>query len=73
MRLENVPIVAPSIFPHGGEELIESLSLIVQPGEHLLVSGPNGAGKSSIARIVAGLWPVYRGLVSRPRSVGTDG
>ena len=26
-----------------------------------------------MARIVAGLWPVYRGLVSRPRSVGTDG
>jgi ATP-binding cassette subfamily D (ALD) long-chain fatty acid import protein len=26
-----------------------------------------------VARIVAGLWPVYRGLVSRPRSVGTDG
>lgn len=26
-----------------------------------------------MARIVAGLWPVYRGLVSRPRSIGTDG
>lgn len=30
-------------------------------------------GKSAVARIVAGLWPVYRGLVSRPRSIGTDG
>jgi len=38
VRLENVPIVAPSIFPHGGEELIESLSVIVHSGEHLLVS-----------------------------------
>jgi ATP-binding cassette subfamily D (ALD) long-chain fatty acid import protein len=37
------------------------------------ISGPNGVGKSAVARIVAGLWPVYRGLVSRPRSVGTDG
>ncbi|KAE8451364.1 hypothetical protein EG329_003993 [Mollisiaceae sp. DMI_Dod_QoI] len=73
VRLENVPVVAPSIFPHGGEELIESLSMIVHSGEHLLISGPNGVGKSAIARIVAGLWPVYRGLVSRPRSVGTDG
>ena len=26
-----------------------------------------------MARIVAGLWPVYRGLVSRPRCIGTDG
>jgi len=38
VRLENVPIVAPSIFPNGGDELIESLSLIVRSGEHLLVS-----------------------------------
>jgi len=38
VRLEHVPIVAPSIFPHGGEELIDSLSLIVHSGEHLLVS-----------------------------------
>merc|ERR1712000_492404 len=73
VRLENVPVVAPSVFPHGGEELVDSLSIIVHSGEHLLISGPNGVGKSAVARIVAGLWPVYRGLVSRPRSVGTDG
>jgi ATP-binding cassette subfamily D (ALD) long-chain fatty acid import protein len=73
IRLENVPVVAPSIFPMGGDELIESLSFIVHSGEHLLITGPNGAGKSAVARITAGLWPIYRGLVSRPRSVGTDG
>ncbi|KMU77623.1 peroxisomal long-chain fatty acid import protein 2 [Coccidioides immitis RMSCC 3703] len=73
VRLEHVPIVAPGLFPQGGDELIESLSFIVHSGEHLLVSGPNGVGKSAIARIVAGLWPVYRGLVSRPRNFGTDG
>ncbi|TVY46545.1 Peroxisomal long-chain fatty acid import protein [Lachnellula occidentalis] len=73
VRLEHVPIVAPSIFPQGGEELIDSLSLIVHSGEHLLISGPNGVGKSAVARILSGLWPVYRGLVSRPRCTGTDG
>ena len=73
VRLENVPVVAPALYPRGGDELIESLSVIVRPGEHLLISGPNGVGKSAVSRIVAGLWPVYRGLVSRPRSVGTDG
>ena len=37
VRLENVPVVAPSVFPHGGEELTDSLSVIVHSGEHLLV------------------------------------
>ena len=73
VRLENTPVVAPSIYPRGGDELIDGLSFVVHPGEHLLISGPNGVGKSAVARLVAGLWPVYRGLVSRPRSIGTDG
>ncbi|KAI0149837.1 ABC transporter transmembrane region 2-domain-containing protein [Hypoxylon sp. NC0597] len=73
VRFEHVPIVAPGLWPHGGEELIESLSMIIRRGEHLLISGPNGVGKSAIARILAGLWPVYRGLVSRPKSIGQDG
>ncbi len=73
VRLENVPVVAPSVYPRGGDELVDSLSVIVHSGEHLLISGPNGVGKSAVSRIVAGLWPVYRGLVSRPRSIGTDG
>ncbi|KAL4928537.1 ABC transporter transmembrane region 2-domain-containing protein [Aspergillus undulatus] len=73
VRLEQVPVVAPSLYPMGGDELLESLSFVVHSGDHLLISGPNGVGKSAIARIVAGLWPVYRGLVSRPRGFGLDG
>ncbi|KIY02044.1 uncharacterized protein Z520_02182 [Fonsecaea multimorphosa CBS 102226] len=73
VRLEDVPVVAPGLWPYGGDELIESLSFIVHSGEHLLISGSNGVGKSAISRIVGGLWPVYRGLVSRPRNNGMDG
>ncbi|KAK1072944.1 ATP-binding cassette long-chain fatty acid transporter pxa1 [Friedmanniomyces endolithicus] len=73
VRLENVPVVAPSLYPTGGEELIDNLSFVVGPGDHLLITGPNGAGKSAVSRIVAGLWPTYRGLTSRPRNEGQDG
>ena len=73
VRFEHVPVVAPGLWPQGGDELLDSLSMIVRSGEHLLISGPNGVGKSAIARILAGLWPVYRGLVSRPKSIGEDG
>jgi len=73
VRLENVPVVAPAIYPMGGDDLIPSLSFIVHSGEHLLITGSNGVGKSAISRLVAGLWPVYRGLVSRPKSTGIDG
>ena len=73
VRLEDVPIVAPALYPYGGDELIESLSFLVHSGDHLLVSGSNGVGKSAVARIAAGLWPVYRGLISRPRRIGADG
>ncbi|TQV96875.1 hypothetical protein V2A60_000490 [Cordyceps javanica] len=73
VRFEQVPIVAPSLWPQGGDELVDSLSMIVRSGEHLLISGPNGVGKTAIARVLAGLWPVYRGLVSRPKNIGEDG
>ncbi|KAH6885828.1 ABC transporter transmembrane region 2-domain-containing protein [Thelonectria olida] len=73
VRFEHVPVVAPGLWPQGGEELLESLSIIIRSGEHLLISGPNGVGKTAIGRILAGLWPVYRGLVSRPKDIGQDG
>jgi len=37
VRFEHVPIVAPGLWPKGGEELIESLSVTIRRGDHLLV------------------------------------
>jgi ATP-binding cassette subfamily D (ALD) long-chain fatty acid import protein len=37
VRFEQVPVVAPGLWPQGGEELVDSLSMVVRRGEHLLV------------------------------------
>jgi ATP-binding cassette, subfamily D (ALD), peroxisomal long-chain fatty acid import protein len=68
IRLEGVPIVAPAGQIHAtGEQLIDEIDMIIHQGEHTIISGPNGVGKSGVARVVAGLWPVFRGLVSKPK------
>ncbi|KAL8902932.1 MAG: hypothetical protein Q9207_004280 [Kuettlingeria erythrocarpa] len=74
IRLENCPLIAPApLYQLPGSSLTPPLTFTLPSGAHTLISGPNGSGKSSIARVVAGLWPAYRGLVSRPRHVGADG
>ncbi|KAF9166382.1 hypothetical protein DFQ26_008066 [Actinomortierella ambigua] len=67
IKFVGVPIVTPSPSnPRGGEELVRNLAVDIQPGDHMLVTGPNGVGKTGFARVVSGLWPVFRGQLSRP-------
>lgn len=68
VSFDKVPIVAPAPgVARGGEELVKQLSMKIKPGEHILITGGNGSGKTAIARVLAGLWPVWEGVVSRPR------
>jgi ATP-binding cassette subfamily D (ALD) long-chain fatty acid import protein len=70
VSFERVPIVAPAPgLARGGEELVKELRLRIAPGEHLLITGPNGTGKTGVARVLAGLWPAFEGVVRRPESI----
>lgn len=66
IRMENLPVIIPGVEGSEGEKLIDKLSLHILTNNNLLILGSNGSGKTSIGRIMAGLWPLYSGLLSKP-------
>jgi len=60
MKFEDVDIVSPE-----GRLLIRDLNFEVDK-QNVMVTGPNGAGKSSLFRIIGELWPLAKGVVTKP-------
>lgn len=72
-RQETMPLPAPKATlavegagggsPGGKRFLIEDVTFRLESGTGLGIIGPSGAGKSSLARLLIGVWPAWRGKV----------
>jgi putative ATP-binding cassette transporter len=52
--------------PQSDRVLIKELSLVLKPGDALLITGDSGCGKSSLLRAIAGLWQTGSGVIRHP-------
>jgi putative ATP-binding cassette transporter len=62
MTIEDLEVSSPD----GGEELKER-SVVIHPGERVLIIGAPGTSKTLLFRALAGLWPWGSGRVTRPK------
>lgn len=53
------------VFAAGGQNLLENISLSLQPREIVTVIGPNGAGKTTLVKVLLGILTPVSGTVSR--------
>jgi putative ATP-binding cassette transporter len=64
---KQIKIDSLNVYLPNGAPLIQELNLTVEQGARLLITGPPGCGKSTLIRVLAGIWPFYRGTITLPK------
>ena len=52
-------------FGHGGQRVLQNVSLAIDAGEIVTIVGPNGSGKSTLLRVIIGALKPQKGSVTR--------
>lgn len=60
--LENISLTL------GNRQLLDSIDLLINPGERVGLVGPNGAGKSSLLKLIAGELQPDQGTIKSPKA-----
>ena len=60
LEVENAVVAAPG----AKVPAVRSVSFRLEPGEAVGIAGPSASGKSTLARALAGVWPVLAGKVT---------
>jgi putative ATP-binding cassette transporter len=64
---QHLALESLTLYPPQSERvLIKELTLVLKPGDALLISGDSGCGKSSLLRAIAGLWHAGSGVIHHP-------
>lgn len=50
-------------FGYGDRLVLDHVSFVIHPGEHILLQGPNGQGKSTILKLLSGLYRPKSGKI----------
>ena len=56
-------------FGHGGQKVLQGVSLALEPGEIVTIVGPNGSGKSTLLRVLIGALSPQKGTVTRKQGL----